>query len=214
MSMQRIDDRDPIERALAHWKSIALAVVVIVMFFYAKNIYVALVRHDEMVERHATQVMNVYQKRSDLIENLVNTVKGSAGFEKDTLESVVKARASATQVRLPENATPEQIEAFAKAQNELSGALGKLLMVSEAYPQIQTTGQFASLQKQLRDVESQATAARSLWIKEIQAYNVTVRSFPHNLVAMATGFQRKPQVQFDNPADLKRSPRVDFGTKK
>lgn len=172
--------------------------------------YNGIQRLDEEVKSSQAQVLSVYKKRADLIPNIVETVKGEASFEKSTLEAVVNARSKATQITPPENATPEQMEAFLKAQKELGSGLGRLLAISENYPNLKSNAGFADLRRQLGEVETQATAARNKYIRSIRNYNSHVRQFPVNLTAMMFGYETKPQVQFEDEAELKKTPQVKF----
>ena len=159
-----------------------------------------------------SEVLNQYQRRSDLIPNLVSTVKGYASQEQDTLTKVVEARARATGIQ----ATPELInnpEAFQKfiaAQNQLQGALSRLLAVSENYPNLKSDALFRDLTAQLEGTENRITVARNRYIKAIQGYNNTVVSFPSNLIAMVFGFKEKPQFTVENESEIKTAPKVDF----
>ena len=168
---------------------------------------------DEQVKSSWSEVINQYQRRADLIPNLVNTVKGFAAQEKDVLLGVANARARVGSIQ----ATPELLnnpEAFAKfqaAQGELSGSLSRLLAVSENYPQLKSDANFRDLQAQLETTESRIAAARNSYIKSVQAYNVTVRSFPSNLTAMAFGYKSKPNFAVENEKEIAKPPSVDFG---
>ncbi|MDN0084173.1 LemA family protein [Crenobacter sp. SG2305] len=176
--------------------------------------YNALQAQDEQIKASWSEVLNQYQRRSDLVPNLVSTVKGYANHEKDVLEQVTAARARIGGIQ----ATPELIndpEAFAKfqaAQAQLSGALSRLLVVSENYPQLKADASFRDLQAQLEGTENRITVARNRYIKSVQDYNVTVRSFPTNLTAMAFGFKVKPNFTVENERAISTPPRVDFGT--
>jgi LemA protein len=176
--------------------------------------YNSLQRQDEQVKSSWSEVVNQYQRRADLIPNLVNTVKGFAAQEKDVLLGVTNARARVGGIQ----ATPELIDdpqAFAKfqaAQTELSGALQRLLVVSENYPQLKSDANFRDLQAQLEGTENRIAVARNRYIKAVQEYNVTVRSFPSNLTARLFGFQIKPNFTVANEAEIARPPSVDFGT--
>jgi len=167
---------------------------------------------EEQVKASWSEVLNQYQRRADLIPNLVNTVKGFAAQEKDVLLGVTNARAKVGSIQ----ATPELLnnpEAFAKfqaAQGELSGALSRLMVVVENYPQLKSDANFRDLQTQLESTESRIAAARNNYIKSVQAYNVTVRSFPTNLTAMMFGYKAKPNFTVDNEKELARPPKVDF----
>ena len=169
-------------------------------------------RLDEAVLANQARVLNVYQKRADLIPNIVATVKGEANFEQETLTKVIEARSRATQVTPPDpkTATPEQMQAFVAAQREVGSGLARLLVVAENYPNLKANVGFADLRKQLNEVETQATAARNIYIKSIRDYNVLARQFPTNVTAMVFGYTAKPQIQFENEADIKKSPQVKF----
>lgn len=138
----------------------------------------------------------------------MEVVKAEANFEKSTLEAVVNARAKATQVTLPANATPEQVKTFMDAQKELGSGLGRLLAVSENYPNLKANAGFADLRKTLGEVESQATAARNKYIRSIRDYNITVRNWWNWLGVALSGAKVKPQVQFEDEATIKKSPQV------
>ncbi len=176
--------------------------------------YNTLQSNDEQIKASWSEVVNQYQRRADLVPNLVNTVKGYAAQEKTVLLGVTNARAKVGSIQ----ATPELInnpEAFAKfqaAQGELSGALSRLLVVSENYPQLKSDANFRDLQAQLEGTENRITVARNRYIKAVQEFNVTVRSFPSNLTAMAFGFKTKPNFTVENEKDISRPPKVDFGS--
>jgi LemA protein len=169
---------------------------------------------DEQVKAAWSEVLNQYQRRADLIPNLVNTVKGFAEQEKDILIRVTEARAKVGAIQ----ATPELIndpQAFAKfqaAQGEMGSALSRLLVVAENYPQLKSDANFRDLQAQLEGTENRITVARNRYIKSVQDYNVTVRSFPSNLTAMVFGHDVKPNFTVENEAEIARPPTVDFGT--
>lgn len=167
---------------------------------------------DEQVKADWAEVLNQYQRRADLIPNLVNTVKGEAGFEQDTLTKVVEARAKATGIQ----ATPELVnnpEAFKKfqaAQGELTGALSRLLMVSENYPALKSNQSFQELRAQLEGTENRITVARNRYIKSVREYNVAVRSFPSNLTAMVFGYKPKETFTVENEKEISKPPVVNF----
>ncbi len=169
---------------------------------------------DEQIKSSWAEVINQYQRRADLIPNLVNTVKGFAAQEKEVLLGVTEARSKAGSIQ----ATPELInnpEAFAgfqSAQGELSGALARLLAVVENYPQLKSDASFRDLQAQLEGTENRITVARNRYIQAVQEYNVTVRSFPSNLTAMMFGFQVKPNFTVENEKAISAPPTVDFNT--
>ena len=169
---------------------------------------------DEQVKAGWSEVVNQYQRRADLIPNLVNTVKGEAIFEQDTLTKVVEARARATSIQ----ATPELINdpaaflKFQQAQGALTGALSRLMVVTENYPNLRANQGFRDLSAQLEGTESRITLARNGYIKSVQAYNVTVRSFPSNLTAMVFGYKEKPSFAVDNEKEISKPPSVGFDT--
>ena len=168
---------------------------------------------DEQIKASWSEVVNQYQRRADLIPNIVNTVKGYAAQESEVLLGVTNARAKVSSIQ----ATPELVnnpEAFAKfqaAQGELSGALSRLLVVSENYPQLKSDATFRDLQAQLEGTENRIAVARNDYIKAVQTYNVTVRSFPSNLTAMAFGYTAKPNFTVDNEKVIANPAKVDFG---
>ena len=168
---------------------------------------------DEAVKGSWAEVVNQYQRRADLIPNIVATVKGEANFEQETLTKVVEARAKATSIQ----ATPELInnpEAFNKfqqAQGELSGALSRLLVTVEQYPNLKANQGFQDLRVQLEGTENRITVARNRYIQAVAAYNVHTRSFPNNLTAMLFGYDPKPNFTVQNEAAITTAPTVDFG---
>ncbi|HXZ95764.1 MAG TPA: LemA family protein [Burkholderiales bacterium] len=167
---------------------------------------------DEQVKASWAEVLNQYQRRADLVPNLVNTVKGYAQQEKDVLLGVTNARSKVGAIQ----ATPELIndpQAFAKfqrAQGELTSALSRLLVVAENYPQLKSDANFRDLQAQLEGTENRITVARNRYIKAVQEYNVTVRSFPSNLTAKLFGFELKPNFTVENESAIAKPPKVDF----
>ena len=169
--------------------------------------------NDEQIKASWSEVVNQYQRRADLVPNLVNTVKGYAAHEKTVLTQVTEARAKVGSVQLTPEALndPAALQKFQAAQTQLSGALSRLLVVSENYPQLKADTGFRDLQAQLEGTENRITVARNRYIKSVQDYNVTVRSFPTNLTAMAFGFQVKPNFTVDNEKAISNAPTVDFG---
>ncbi|OYU66918.1 MAG: hypothetical protein CFE45_43725 [Burkholderiales bacterium PBB5] len=169
-------------------------------------------RLDEQVKAGWSEVLNQYQRRSDLIPNIVATVKGEANFEQETLTKVIEARSRATSIQ----ATPELVnnpEAFAKfqaAQGELTGALSRLMVVSEQYPNLKANQGFQDLRVQLEGTENRITVARNRYIKTVQEYNVLTRSFPTNLTAMAFSYAVKPSFTVANEAAISAPPTVNF----
>jgi len=174
--------------------------------------YNTLQGNDEQTKASWSEVVNQYQRRADLVPNLVNTVKGFAAQEKEVLLGVTNARAKVGSIQ----ATPELLnnpETFAKfqaAQGELSGALSRLLLVSENYPQLKSDANFRDLQAQLEGTENRIAVARNRYIQSVQEYNVTVRSFPSNLTAMAFGYKLKPNFTVENEKEIASPPKVDF----
>ena len=178
--------------------------------------YNDLQRGDEQIKAAWSEVVNQYQRRADLVPNLVATVKGFAEQEKDILIRVTEARSRVGQMQ----ATPELVdnpEAFAKfqaAQRDLGGALQRLLVVAENYPQLKSDANFRDLQAQLEGTENRIAVARNRYIKAVESYNVTVRSFPTNLTAMAFGHKPKPNFTVEDEKAIATPPKVDFGSKK
>jgi LemA protein len=175
--------------------------------------YNSMQAQDEQVKSAWSEVLNQYQRRADLIPNLVSTVKGYAAQEQQVLLGVTQARAKVGSIA----ATPELVndpQAFAKfqaAQGELTGALSRLLVVSENYPQLKSDQNFRDLQAQLEGTENRITVARNRYIQAVQGYNITVRSFPGNLTAMVFGYKPKPNFSVENEAEISKPPTVDFG---
>ena len=171
--------------------------------------YNSLVQQDESVKNSWNKVQSDYQRRADLIPNLVNTVKGEANFEQTTLTNVINARASATQVKVdPENLTPEKIQQFQAAQGQLSQSLGRLLAVAEAYPNLRANDAFRGLQAQLEGTENRIKTARNDFNDAVQTYNTQVRRFPTNIFAGMMGF--KQRQGFAAEAGSQRAPEVKF----
>jgi LemA protein len=176
--------------------------------------YNELVSRDERVEQAWGDVQTQYQRRADLIPNLVNTVRGAADFEQETLESVTSARARATSINLTVDdlSDPERVRQFQEAQAQLGSALGRLLAVSENYPQLRATEAFRDLQAQLEGTENRITVARRDYNGAVREYNTTVRRFPASMIAGITGFQRR--TPFEAEAGAQDAPVVDFGTRR
>ena len=175
--------------------------------------YNDLQRQDEGIKASWSEVLNQYQRRADLVPNLVNTVKGYAAQEENVLTAVTNARAGVGSIK----ATPELIndpaafEKFIKAQGELQSALSRLLVVAENYPQLKSDALFRDLTSQLEGTENRITVARNRYIKSVQEYNTTVRSFPTNLTAMIFKMDVKPNFTVENEAAISAPPKVDFG---
>lgn len=170
-------------------------------------------RLDEQTTSAWAEVLNQYQRRADLVPNLVATVKGEANFEQETLTRVVEARAKATSIQVtPETLKdPQAMERFQAAQGELGSALTRLLVVSENYPSLKANQGFADLRVQLEGTENRITVARNRYIKAVQDYNVLARSFPSNLTAMVLGYKPKANFSVANEAAISAPPKVDFG---
>ena len=169
-------------------------------------------RLDEQVKASWSEVLNQYQRRADLIPNIVNTVKGEAGFEQETLTKVIEARAKATSIQVtPETLNnPEAFNKFQQAQGELSSALSRLIAVSENYPNLKANQAFQDLRVQLEGTENRITVARNRYIKSVADYNVLARQFPTNLTAMLFSYSVKPSFTVDNEAQISKPPTVDF----
>jgi LemA protein len=193
--------------------ALRIAVVVLATSLFAGCGYNVLQQQDEGVKSAWSEVLNQYQRRADLVPNLVNVVKGAVAAEKDILSSVVEARAKATSIQ----ATPELIndpEAFQKwqaAQGELSSALSRLMVVVERYPELKSISSFNDLTAQLEGTENRITVARTRYIDAVKAYNITVRSFPSNLTARMFGHQVKANFSVENEGKIAEPPHVDFG---
>ena len=173
-------------------------------------------RLDEASKSAWSEVLNQYQRRADLVPNLVATVKGEANFEQETLTRVVEARAKATSIQVtPETLNnPEAFKKFQQVQGELSGALSRLMAVSERYPDLKANKGFSDLRVQLEGTENRITVARNRYIASVQEYNVLARSFPTNLTAKAFSYAPKPVFAVQNEAQISAPPQVDFGGKK
>lgn len=185
--------------------------VVIVLYFI--SVYNGFVKSDENVNGKWADVESQYKRRYDLIDNLVNTVKGAADFEQSTLTELVEARSKATQITIdPATATPEQIAAFMNAQSGVSSALGRLLAVVENYPQLNATQSFRDLMVSLEGTENRINVARMDYNEAVKSYNTKVRSFPNNMIAGIFGFERRNT--FEAPEGAENAPKVDFGTEK
>ena len=191
-----------------------LAALLLVLSLYGCG-YNTLQTQDEQVKAAWSEVVNQYQRRADLIPNLVATVKGFAAQEQQVLLGVTNARAKVGSVQVtPETLNdPQALRQFSQAQGELSGALSRLLVVAENYPQLKSDKNFLELQSQLEGTENRITVARNRFIQATQQYNTTVRSFPTNLTAMVFGHKEKPQFTVENEKEIAKPPKVDFSTK-
>jgi LemA protein len=176
--------------------------------------YNTLQQQDEQIKASWSEVVNQYQRRADLVPNLVNVVKGYAGHEREVLTQVTEARSRVGSVQAtPELLNdPQAFSQFQAAQGELSGALSRLMAVAENYPQLKADSLFRDLQAQLEGTENRITVARNRYIAAVQDYNVTVRSFPTNITARIFGMEVKPNFTVENEREISRPPTVDFGT--
>jgi len=186
-----------------------LLAVLVVIFFMGCNGYNGLVKQDESLKKAWNNVQTEYQNRSDLVGNLVNTVKGAANFEQNTLTAVVEARAKATSVNInADNLTPEKMAEFQAAQGQLSGSLSRLLATVEAYPTLKATENFTKLQGQLEGIENNIKNSRKVFNDEVNTYNTKVRSFPMNILGGMFGFHQKEGFKAD--AGAEKAPEVKF----
>jgi LemA protein len=186
-----------------------LLAIVVILFFWGCSGYNGLVQQDENVKKVWNNVQSQYQRRSDLIPNLVNTVQGEANFERGTLTDVINARAKATSVQInADNLTPEKIQQYQQAQGQLSGALGRLLAVVENYPNLQTNQAFQNLMAELSGTENRIAVARNDFNASVQEYNTRVRRFPTNILAGITGFHSREGFTAD--PGTQNAPRVNF----
>jgi LemA protein len=193
-------------------KNLGLIVIVLVILIFggcACSGYNGIVREDESVKNSWANVQSAYQRRSDLIPNLVNTVKGAADFEKSTLTQVVEARSRATSINISaDSLTPENLAAFQQAQAQVSSSLGRLLAVAEAYPDLKANQNFRDLQTQLEGTENRINVSRNDFNTAVNSYNVKVRTFPMNIFAGMFGFRAKAPFQADTGSQ--RAPEVKF----
>jgi len=186
-----------------------IIIAVVILFRLFVSPYNNMVKMEEGVTSQWAQVENVYQRRADLIPNLVNTVKGYATFEKETLTQVIEARSRATQVTVnPANLTPEALQQFQQAQGGLSSALSRLMVVVERYPELKANQNFLELQAQLEGSENRIAVERNKFNETVQRYNAYIRSFPNNIVASIFNFEKKPYFEADKGAE--KVPEVKF----
>lgn len=192
------------------WIVIAVvAVVVISLFGWVKGMYNGMVEQEETVNKAWSQVENVYQRRADLIPNLVNTVKGYAAHESETLQGVVEARAKATQMTVNvDDLTEENIKKYQAAQGDLQQAIGRLLMLTENYPDLKANENFRDLQAQLEGTENRITVERQKFNEAAKEYNTSIRKFPTNIFAGMFGFEKKGY--FEAQAGAEKAPEVKF----
>ena len=183
--------------------------VLLLLVMMIAGSYNGMVSSRESVNTAWSKVESQYQRRSDLIPNLVNTVKGAANFEQETLTKVIEARSKVTQIKVDAN-NPEDIARFQQAQGQVSSSLSRLLAVAENYPQLKATENFKDLQSQLEGTENRITVARNDFNDTARSYNTKIKSFPANLLADMFGFKERPYFEAD--ADAKKAPSVNFGT--
>lgn len=190
--------------------TIIIVVAAIALFaFWGISSYNGLVKMDESVGTAWSNVENQYQRRSDLIPNLVNTVKGYASHESSTLEAVIAARSRATQMSInADDLTPEKMQAYQKAQGEVGSALGRLLAITEAYPDLKANQNFLELQAQLEGTENRISVERRNFNEAAKAYNTAIRTFPRTVVASMAGFEKRPY--FEAEAGANQAPKVAF----
>ena len=192
------------------WIAVIVIVIVFIgLFSWGKNIYNGMVKMDEAVGSSWSQVENVYQRRADLIPNLVATVKGYAEHEQETLKGVIEARSNATSIKVdPSDLSPEKLAEFQKAQGELSSALGRLLMITENYPDLKANQNFLELQSQLEGTENRITVERQKFNESVKTYNTYIRMFPKNIFASLFGFDKK--AYFEAEEGSEKAPKVEF----
>ena len=182
--------------------TIIILAVIAVVAIWAVTGYNRLVKADEAVSTAWSNVENQYQRRADLIPNLVNTVKGYAAHEKETLDAVVAARTRATQVAVDaENLTPEMLQEYQKAQNEVGTALGRLIAIAEAYPDLKANANFLELQAQLEGTENRISVERRNFNEVAKKYNTSIRTFPRNMLAGMFGFEKRPYFEAQEGAE-------------
>lgn len=188
---------------------LVIGVLILIMIGGTLTTYNGLIAKDEAVATAWGNIQSQYQRRADLIPNLVSTVKGYAKHESETLENVMATRAKATQITVnADNLTPEKLKQYQAAQGELSQALGRLMAVSENYPNLKANENFSELQAQLEGTENRINESRQIYNSAVQTYNVSVRRFPANIVAGMFGFDKKNQ--FEAEAGAEKAPKVEF----
>ena len=190
-------------------KTLIILAVAAVLVLWGISAYNGMVSVEEKATTEWAKVQSSYQRRADLIPNLVNTVKGYATHEKETLEGVISARAKATSINIDaSNLTPEQVQKYQAAQGELTQALGKLIAIGEAYPDLKANKNFIDLQKQLEGTENRINEARNSFNKAVQDYNIKIRKFPNSLLAGLFGFDK--MAKFEAEAGADKAPEVKF----
>jgi len=199
------------ESPMKHLRSLFLLLLVLGLSGCGYN---AIQRQDEAVKAAWSEVLNQYQRRADLVPNLVNTVKGYAQHEERVLTEVTNARARVGSVQVTPDMVDDaaKLKQFQQAQGELSSALSRLMVVSERYPDLKANGLFQNLQAQLEGTENRITVARNRYVQSVQTYNSMIRTFPNNLTAKMFGYQVKPNFTVENEKAISTAPTVDFGT--
>ena len=189
--------------------TIILIAVIAIVAIWGVSAYNGLVKMDESVNTAWSNVENQYQRRADLIPNLVNTVKGYAAHEKETFEAVVSARSKATQMTIdPEDLTPEKLQQYQKAQGEIGAALGRLLAITENYPELKANENFKELQAQLEGTENRISVERRNFNEVARSYNTSIRTFPKTIIASICGFDKRPYFEAEEGAN--KAPTVEF----
>ena len=189
--------------------TIMLVAVIAALAMWVISAYNGIVKMDESVSTAWSNVENQYQRRTDLIPNLVNTVKGYAAHEKETFEAVVSARSKATQMTVdPENLTPEKLQEYQKAQGEIGAALGRLLAITENYPELKANENFKELQAQLEGTENRISVERRNFNEVARTYNTSIRTFPKSILAGIFGFDKRPYFEAEEGAN--KAPEVKF----
>lgn len=197
-------------------KSLRVLVLLLLAVMLGGCGYNSIQKQDEVVKAQWSEVLNQYQRRADLVPNLVNTVKGYAAHEEKIFTEVAEARSRVGSIQVtPELANdPDALAKFQAAQGQLSGALSRLMAVSESYPNLKADGVFQNLQAQLEGTENRIAVARNRYIQAVQQYNSMIRTFPNNLTAKMFGYQIKPNFTVENEKAISTAPTVDFGTGK
>jgi LemA protein len=195
-------------------KFLRVSVLVLILACLSGCGYNAIQRQDEAVKASWSEVLNQYQRRADLVPNLVNTVKGYAQHEEKVFIEVTQARAKVGSIQVDADTVndAQKLQQFQAAQGQLSSALSRLMVVSENYPQLKADGLFQNLQAQLEGTENRVTVARNRYVQSVQEYNSMIRTFPNNLTAKMFGYKVKPNFSVDNEKAISTAPRVDFGT--
>jgi len=195
-------------------KTLRIAVLLLLIVMLSGCGYNAMQRQDEAVKAAWSEVLNQYQRRADLVPNLVNTVKGYAAHEERVLTEVTNARARVGSVQITPDMLndAQKLKQFQQAQGELSSALSRLMVVSERYPDLKANGLFQNLQAQLEGTENRTTVARNRYVQAVQTYNAMIRTFPNNLTAKLFGYTVKPNFTVENEKAISTAPTVDFGT--